>query len=262
MRNKKLILCWQEPNTREWIAIGRLWRDENQYKFCYTKGLEKAQESGFFNMFEKMDEKDQVYISDDLFPNFKNRLLQKSRPEYQDYLRWLGFSKPIGPLVELSRTNGERATDSLQLFEIPEKQNEKYIIYFFIHGIRHQTQSAIHRIGTLQRFDKLYLVKDIQNEADFHAFALRTSNPPERLGYCPRIYSTDISYLLEKNGPQNLITTIETVSPDAPLQLMVLCKLETDWPVDFTPFSQEDFQPYSFQDIYALTNSNINSISK
>src|SRR5574344_1863640 len=107
-------------------------------------------------MFGQMIEKDKVYVRDELFPIFKNRLLQKSRPEYSEYLSWLGLNKNLSPLDELSRTNGVRATDSLQLFEIPKKENGQYTAYFFTHGISHLPKNYVDRISSLKQGDRLY----------------------------------------------------------------------------------------------------------
>lgn len=39
-----------------------------------------------------MQDFSKTYTSNTLFPLFKNRLLDKSRPEYAEYLTWLGLS--------------------------------------------------------------------------------------------------------------------------------------------------------------------------
>jgi hypothetical protein len=244
MNNKTLILCWREPTSREWITVGKLWKQDDKYRFCYTKGVDKAEKSGNFALFGQMDEKDKTYVSDELFPIFKNRLLQKSRPEYQEYLDWLGLDKTLEPLDELSRTNGVRATDSLQLFEVPTKKDEKYITYFFSHGISHLPKNYVERIKKLKKGDKLFLMQDIQNKIDQYALMIRTDDPAELMGYCPRIYTKDLNSLIQQNGARNIYLTIETINHDAPLQFRLLCKLETEWFLGFKPFTDEDFQEY------------------
>ena len=114
---KELLLAWREPKNREWLVVGKLWFKNNKYYFGYTNGVKKALSSNNFILFGSMQDIEQIYISDEIFPIFKNRLFQKNRPEYKDYLEWLGFdsNQDILPLDELLRTNGIRATDSLQL---------------------------------------------------------------------------------------------------------------------------------------------------
>jgi len=244
MQTKTLVLCWREPKSRSWIAVGKLWQEDGRYKFRYTKGVKKALSSGNFTMFGQMLEKDKTYVSDELFSLFKNRLLQKSRPEYKEYLRWLGLDMNLTPIDELARTNGIRATDSLALFEVPQKKDSKYITYFFSHGISHLPHNYVKRIEHLKKEDKLYIMQDIQNEIDQYALMLRTDDPVELMGYCPRIYTKDLNRLIEINGANNLKVTIETINYDAPLQLRLLCRLETDWFEEFEPFSDEEFEIY------------------
>ncbi len=83
MKNK-LILAWKNPNTRTWTPVGILEYKENKYFFNYTKGAKVEN----FNPFGQMIDLEKTYESETLFPIFQNRLLSKSRPEYEDYLEW------------------------------------------------------------------------------------------------------------------------------------------------------------------------------
>lgn len=239
---KKLFLAWREPEKREWIVVGKLWQKDNKYYFGYTKGVLKAKKSGNFNEFGVMQDIDKIYISDELFPIFKNRILNKSRPEYSDYIRWLGFEGEVSPLEELSRTNGLRATDSLQIFEKPKPINGKFIIYFFSHGIRHLPPTYQKRIEHLKEGERLYIAKDIQNKYDKYALFLRTDDPVEIVGYVPRFYTKDINKLLDINGKENVEVKIAKINLDAPKQFQLLCKLETNWPRDFKVCESEEFE--------------------
>jgi len=239
---KELFLAWREPEKREWIVVGKLWQKDEKYYFGYTKGVYKAKESGNFNEFGLMQELDKIYVSDEIFPIFKNRILNKSRPEYSDYIKWLGFEKEISPLEELARTNGLRATDSLQIFEKPKPKDGKYIIYFFSHGIRHLPLTYQYRIEHLKEGERLYIAKDIQNRYDKFALMLRTDDPVEIVGYIPRFYTKDINNLLEINGELELKVNIEKINLDAPKQFQLLCKLETIWPKDFKVCADEEFE--------------------
>lgn len=246
MSDKVLVVCWREPELREWIPIGRLWQEGGQFLFCYTEGLHKAQQNNNFSYFAEMTDPTKTYVSDELFPIFKNRLLTKSRPEYKRYLQWLDLDENLTDLDELARTNGARATDSLQLFEIPQKtQDEKYIIQFFAHGTNYLSKSYVERIESIQDGEQIYLMQDIQNPVDRLALLLRTGDPMELLGYCPRIYTNDINQLLNNTSGQVKVTA-KRVNSSAPLQLKLLCELEADWPKDFEPFSAHEFKPFDY----------------
>jgi len=240
---KELFLAWREPVKREWIVVGKLWQKENKYYFGYTKGVKKAKESGNFNEFGVMQDIDKIYVSNELFPIFKNRILNRSRPEYSQYIKWLGFeNKEVSPLDELSRTNGLRATDSLQIFEKPKPKDGKFIIYFFSHGIRHLPKTYQERIEHLKENERLYIAKDVQNEFDKYALLLRTADPVEIVGYIPRFYTKDINKLLELNGNKEVKVSIEKINLNAPKQFQLLCKLETKWSKEFKSCNDEEFE--------------------
>lgn len=237
----ELILIWQNPNSRKWVPVGKLLYGNGKYIFKYTEGAKQEEE---FVPFGRMSSLEDSYESTELFAIFKNRLLSKSRPEYSDYLNWLGLEKEnVSPLEELSRTGGIRATDSLQLFKFPEKSNGRYEVKFFAHGISHLSPTYIERVKHLSEGNKLFLMKDIQNKRDHLALALRTDDPPEIVGYCPRFFIHDFTKLIEKNGEDLVEVSVVKVNLDSPVQFRLLCKLSTNWPEKFVPFSDsKDFQ--------------------
>lgn len=240
----KLILAWRCLRTSEWIPVGKLTQESSKYIFEYTLGASKAVDDGSFIPFGQMRDLHKVYESSELFPIFQNRLLQKSRPEYDDYVDWLDLNKnTLSPLEELARSGGIRATDTLQLFPIPQKRHHMYEVKFFSHGIRHLPPYYIERVNHLNRGSKLYLMKDVQNEYDPFALVLRTADPVEIVGYAPMFFSQDLCELLNINGPDKVSVSVEKVNLKSPLQFKLLCKFSTSWPNDFVPFQQELFKP-------------------
>jgi len=240
---KKLSLVWRNPQTRTWTPVGCIEYKNSTYFFNYTNG---AKDENFIP-FGRMDDLSKKYSSNELFPIFKNRLLSKSRPEYEDYLDWLDIQGEYNDFLELARSRGIRATDELQLFPIPEKNTDgNYEVLFFSHGMSHIAPDYIKRLTSLQKNDSLLLLRDIQNEVDPFALALRTKHDPvELLGYCPAFFAKDFNKLLELNGEKNVRVCVQKVNLAAPLQLKLLCKLVTKWHDDFIPFSEKDFQPFS-----------------
>ena len=238
--NNELILSWKNPNNNKRIPIGRLRFKDGYYSFQYTKGALNEKD---FRPFESMKNLERVYESKELFPLFKNRLLQKSRPEYQDYLKWLNIkTKSMHPMEELALTGGVRATDSFELFPLPINENGYYSVKFFSRGIRHLAKSYNQRVEGLGEDRKLYLMRDIQNQLDGYALVLRTDNPIELVGYCPSFYTKDFNYLIENNGADNIFLRVIKNNLDAPSQLKLLCEFKTKWSEGFTPFDSEDFQ--------------------
>ncbi len=240
--SNKLILAWRNPLTRLWTPVGILEHKNNTHLFYYTNGASAKN----FTPFGQMLDLDTTYQSKELFPLFKNRLLSKSRPEYEDYLNWLDIdTNKNNDLLELARSGGIRATDELQLFSIPkEDKNGDYEVLFFSHGISHMAENYVKRLSKLKKDDKLLLLKDVQNKVDPYALVLRTEDDPvEVLGYCPSFFAKDFTKLLNVND-NNVNVVVQKVNSYAPLQLKLLCKLTTKFPKDFKPFDSEVFRPY------------------
>jgi len=237
-----LILAWQGEEDRRWKPVGILSYTHDIYTFKYSKGAQKDKN---FIPFGRMNDLKNTYGSRELFPLFANRLLSKSRPEYDDYLAWLDLDREINnPIIELARSGGIRATDSLQVFPIPEKtQNGKYEVMFFSHGIRHLAESYMRRIEHLKNDDKLFLMPDIQNQYDPLAIALRTDDAPELVGYCPAFFAADFNRLINSCDVNEIQVSVVKVNINAPIQYRLLCKLSAPWPQDFKPFEDEDFEP-------------------
>lgn len=238
-----LVLVWRNPVDRTWVPVGKLKYQNNEYVFNYTKGARQAHKVSNFVPFGNMIEFGQTYNSKELFPIFKNRVLQKSRPEYKDYLTWLDITEETAtPLLELARSGGIRATDSLQLFQIPENNNGFYEANFFTHGLRHLAPSYLERVNSLSPNDKLLLTKDIQNEYDPFALLIRTDDPPELVGYSPVYYAKDFSKLIKQNPISSTTVTVQKVNLTAPVQFRLLCNFKTSWPEGFKPFDDESFE--------------------
>lgn len=240
--DKNLLIVWQIPNNRKWIPVGNLSYTGDMFSFKYTNEAKSAVKSKNFIPFGKMVDLDTIYKSKKLFPIFKNRLLLKSRPEYKDYLSWLGLSADNhSPLDELARSGGIRATDNLQIFPIPEPRDNLYKVTFYSHGIRHLPPSYKVRVEHLSPGNRLYLMRDIQNDQDSFALALRTYDPPEIVGYCPSFFVKDFDTLIRSNGVNNVNVSVMKVNLESPIQFKLLCEFSTDWPDGFIPFQDEQF---------------------
>lgn len=241
---KILYLAWQDPSGRSWYPVGRLTAEGDEYRFVYTRG---AKEAPNFVPFPRMQDMKSEYRSRELFPLFANRLLSKTRPDYQDFLDWLNVrATEDDPFVLLARTGGIRETDSFMVFACPEpKRDGSYQVRFFSHGLRHLPAYAIERADALSPGSRLYLMPDPQNPFDSCAVALRTDDPKTIVGYCPRFLARDFLYLLDasRSDATKLRVEVEKVNQGAPIQLRLLCNLTSPWPKDFRPCSEPSFEP-------------------
>jgi len=146
---KALFVAYQDAASRTWAPVGRLTREDGRYHFAYTRG---AKDLPSFVPFCRMTDLNAEYVSDKLFPLFANRVLPKSRPEYSDYLQWLGLSGAShDALEELARTGGLRATDTLELIPCPAPtEGNRYEVFFFCRGLRHLSEENQTRALQLQ----------------------------------------------------------------------------------------------------------------
>jgi len=241
-----LFVAWKlyQPSGSRWAPVGKLEHVEGLYRFTYTRGATTLKG---FAPFPGLPDLDGVYESEELFPLFANRLLSRSRPEYEAYLTWGGFdpNNPPDPLAILGVTEGIRQTDSLEVFPCPAPDAEGcYVAKFFLHGVRWMPAVAIERVDELRSGEPLALMLDVQNPHDRWAVAVRTIDDRNRLliGYVPRYLSRDIATLCMKCGPDFAKVTVERLNRSAPLQMRLLCRMRACWPDGFRPCSGEDFQ--------------------
>lgn len=239
----KLYVGWQDELSRRWYTIGVLSSDAGDYVFSYTKGALSAQEAGRFSPLPRMTDLNKVYRSSELFPIFSNRILPKSRPEYRDYLDWMGLEEEsTDSLGILARSGGGRVTDNLQVYPVPEKSPDgKYKSYFFAHGLRYMAEVVLQLIPNLEVGQRLFPMLDCNNLAHSLAVALRADDPAFLVGYCPRHMAEGIG-ALAKQPSSTLQITVNKVNKNAPYQMMLRCKAEAEWPEGFEPCTADEYK--------------------
>jgi hypothetical protein len=214
-----LLVAWRSGKPeRGWQPVGRLDHRGGVYRFVYTHGARLLDD---FRPFPQMENLEEVYESSELFPMFANRLLSKSRPEYEAYLRWGGFDpdNPPDPISILGVTEGRRQTDSIEMFPCPAPDSSGYYVNkFFLHGLRWMPSSAQERVNQLENGEQLFLMPDVSNPSDPQAVALRPAKDRRfMIGYVPRYLAQDVGKLLWACCPDIKIV-VQRVNKDAPLQ--------------------------------------------
>ncbi|MBD2314879.1 HIRAN domain-containing protein [Desertifilum sp. FACHB-1129] len=242
---KTLFLAWQHPDSRAWFPIGRLTYDGELYRFGYIQGVLTAQKRANFQPLWSFPRLDEVYESPHLFSLFANRLLRQSRPDYPDFVQWLNIAQhEDDPIALLARSGGKRATDTLEVFPLPQPDPQgHYHIHFFAHGLSHLPPETQNRIHQLQPQEQLSIIHESQNPYDSNALLLCTSDRYQ-VGYFPRYYAKDLVNLRD-----DLTVLVERVNPSpTPLQFRLLCNLTACWPENFQPFSDGDYQPLVWEE--------------
>ena len=234
---KKLYVAWQTTTNRKWVVVGVLEMDGGLYKFSYTKGSECCPD---FRRFGSMNK--DVTISEELFPFFANRVLNKSRPEYAKLLDWMNVSDACDPMDMLALTEGKRGTDDIELFACPLPVHGRFRTTFFAHGVRHTHMANQEGLSLVRPGDRVFLMMDVQNPFDDQAVALRTDDPACLLGYLPRYLAADVQHMCKKVCSEDIQVRMLKVNSDAPMAYRFLCQLDAPWPSDFMPCAEPEYQ--------------------
>lgn len=252
---RTFFLNWQDPETRRWLPVAKLVSIDGHYIFGYTNG---ARFSPNFVPFGSMHDMTSLYVSDELFPIFANRVMNEKRPEYRRYSEWADLGTRADPLGLMARIGGVRATDALQVFPVPERSPDgKYRTVFFLHGISHLPPASVERISTLVAGDSLFPMLDVHNQFDPNAVCLRTEDPVMLMGYCPRYIAPDFK-VLASDLSTVMKVTVKKINHDAPAQFRLLCEAICTWPKEFVPCASDEYaliNPLPTSEVLGLINS-------
>lgn len=244
--NTTVFIAWRggTPERGEWSPVARLTHEGGEYRFVYTEG---ARTLRGFHPFPGMGDLDAEYRSRELFPMLTNRLLSKSRPEYDAWLTWSGFDpkNPPDPLAVLGVTEGIRQTDALEVFPRPVRDAQgNFETRFFLHGLRFAEPRALERVAMLQTGDVLRVEFEDHNENHSEAVAVLDDGAERlRLGYVPRYLARDVRALVAHGGMGAIDLRVARHNQGAPLQMRLLCTLKAPWPRNFESCAGAEFQP-------------------
>lgn len=243
-----LFVAWQAPSpTRAWFPIGRLDASVNRHDFVfqYTHGALQAQESAGFSPLLAFPEFGRRYEASELFPLFKNRILEPNRKDFAEYLNWLDLDPAhADPIEILSVTGGERQTDSLEVFPQVRKTSDSTIsCRFFLHGLRHVSDAARARADALVEEEALQVAIEVNNPATGYAVQLQT-NDCHLIGWAPRYLVNDLrAALLERATVTATVRRINRMG--APFARRVLIELQGGVPAGFEPMTSKEYSVLS-----------------
>jgi hypothetical protein len=237
---KSIFIAWQDKVTRCWHPVAKLTYDDIKkvYRLNYTKG---AILNPRFKKFSHLDDVKKVYESEEIFPFFRNRLVNKNRAEYRDILNWLDINSEENAIDILSITGAERSTDNFRVIPLPKKYGlDEYRIDFLCNGISHLSDYEKSNIQTLNK-ETAISYKLESHPYDNNAVALFDDEKGMKIGYCPRYLSSDIRELITHSKIKEKKFSIRKVNPDAPYQYKLLCTFRTEWPADFIPNMSHEY---------------------
>jgi hypothetical protein len=240
-----LFLAWQAPDpTRAWFPIGRLDAsvEKRDFVFQYTQGALQAHELAGFSPLLAFPEFSRRYEASELFPLFKNRVLESNRKDFAEYLGWLELDPAhADPIEILSLTGGERQTDSLEVFPQVQKLADGTVsCRFFLHGLRHVPDAARARAERLVPDEALQVAIEVNNPATGYAVQLQTQDG-HLIGWAPRYLVNDLRAALLKQA--TVSATVRRINRmGAPFARRVMIELRGGVPDDFVPMTSNEYR--------------------
>ena len=240
-----LYLAWQDHTSRRWFPVGRLVQRETEpyeYEFAYTKGAEEAKGSARFLEIPGFPKLDQQYRASDMFPTFRNRVMNLRRPDRLVYLHQLGLDATEWDAIsELSVSGGGSQADNFEVFPAVEPDPDgRFQTRFILHGLRHTNPDSIRRTETLEIGEALQVAFDLNNPAAIHAISVRTADHYV-VGWLPR-YLVDGLHQDDAWKVTDVEATVAQVNLDAPLSHRLLVDFSGKLPPGFQPM--EDLPQY------------------
>ena len=240
---RELYVSWRDPESGSICPIGRLVRvlgpERESYNFVYLKLAERLPG---FEPLPGLPDLYARYDSERLFPVFANRVMPRTRPEFDLLAARVDLTGDADPFEVLALSGGRRATDRVEVFLAPERTDDgSSTVLFFARGIRH-VLGASDAVANLQPGDRLILTDDPDNAFNPRAVILRESDG-RHLGWVPDYLVEHVHDLRELNGDDPVVS-VEHVNDDtAPPHMRLLCRLTGPWPDGYVPFSDASFQP-------------------
>ena len=244
MNSRTLFLAWQDKETRQWFPVGRLDADVSVPSYCfrYTGGANRAKREASFPLLIEFPDLQKVYPSPELFPVFQNRVMNRSRPDFADYLRCLDLPQKADPIEVLRVSGGYRVTDAYEVFpKLIKREDGSFTCRFFLHGWRYVAQAAQEQLNELTPGEKLHMTLELTNPAGGLAVQMQTTDY-HMIGWTPRYLVKDLTAAMFE-APDAYRAEVVRINPQpAPSKQRVLIEMTDNWG-QHEPMTGEDFNP-------------------
>ena len=247
-----LYLAWQHPPTRRWFPVGRLVRHQpgsGGFEFTYVRGAKEAEELAGFRPIPEFPSLVRRYCAPDLFPTFRNRVINSSRSDRRVYLSHLGLDVgSCDELAELSVSGGRSYSDNFEMFPAIEPDTEgRFRTKLMLHGLRHANPYAIESIEKLASGDELRVAVELNNPFTVHAILVYTKDY-HVLGWLPRYIAEGLYRNCDWRLPEVKATVVQ-VNRGAPLSNRLLLEFSSRMSAGFSPMRDlAQYQPISGTD--------------
>ena len=244
MSERTLFLAWQDDSSRQWFPMGRLDADVGKdfYRFRYIGGAKRAKQAVGFPPLLEFPDLQKDYRSSELFPLFQNRVMNRKRPDFAEYLRSLDLPDEADSIEILSTNGGRRETDSYEVFPKIEKDGDgRFRCRFFLHGSRYVKAAAQERIRDLRHREPLQVILEQDNPATGLAVQIRTMDD-HKIGWSPHYIARDLGNAIAERPDDYHAMVVRLNRPPVPMNKRVLIEM---WgqAKHYEPMSGSDFIP-------------------
>lgn len=194
----ELLVVWQQPSTRAMIPVGVLRFDGETYTFEYLRNVVDIEE---FRPLLGFRDLTTTYRSEELFPLFRERVLDQTRPDFVRVLDELSLDPASAtPWEQLVRSGGSSEGDTLQVTPFPYESPEGWTCTALAAGVRYLAKKTVETadgrtrlysdvelealLGSLTTGQPLRVIAEIGNDYDVDAQLFFTEHD-EPVGYLP-----------------------------------------------------------------------------
>lgn len=239
---RSLFVSWRDPQGSihpVGLLLRRMEASEERFSFAYLKGAERLAD---FVPLPGLPDLHRRYDSTDLFPVFANRIMPRSRPDFDLLAERIDLAGDADPFEVLARTGGRRATDRIEVFSAPVRtEASDSCALFFARGIRH-VPGASDAVSALAVGDRLVLIDDGTNEHNPRAVVLRADDG-QQIGWIPDYLVEHVHDLRHLNGSDPIVEVEHVNDTSVASHLRLLCRMTAPWPEGYEPFTDALFEP-------------------
>ncbi|QWL30912.1 hypothetical protein [Rathayibacter toxicus] len=146
----ELLVVWQQPSTRAMIPVGVLTFDGKTYAYEYLPNVAHVAE---FRPLLGLRDLTKSYKSDELFPLFRERVLDPTRPDFVRVLDELSLDPASAtPWEQLVRSGGSSEGDTLQVTPFPRESAEGWTCTALVAGVRYLAKKTVESAEGWTRF--------------------------------------------------------------------------------------------------------------
>lgn len=237
---RRFAVAWRHATLRRLSAIGHLEHRSDEFIFRY---LASAPDIRDFQPLLGFPDFHATYRSPSLFPIFEQRVMDRRRPDYQEYLEALDLPLTCTALDVLSRSGGQRKGDTIQLTEHPTVTASGATEYtFLVRGIRHVAtlpDDKAAALASLKRGELLTVLPEPSNPFNPQALLVATREQVP-LGWIPDLL---LDYVAMAQKSDSFSLCVQRISgPEVPGHARLVARLRGHLPPGYRPFSGSAWQ--------------------